>query len=350
MGGAIIVCIGFFMSLSHAIPSINRPALSNDRIFPINKPAKALRLMSFNIKMKDEPHEKALGVHWAQRTAYLSTVIESYKPDIVGLQEFVPNNQLPALNDVRDLTIVSCNKELLDSAIVYRHERLKLLAFGDFFLSKAPLLQKQTANTAWENESPRGGCWALLNDKLTGHTVLAMTVHFAHGFITRKESSAVVMQQLSLLKDTLKPNALVLLGDFNFFAASSQESEHSYQRLIESGLLQDVRDAAPSRDYFGPDGTWLGFRGTDPMSAAAGIINKQINGSFVSKTSSEAGTIDMRPDGIFVGSALTVLQTGVLDIKVDPATKELIFNNRNVTQQGYPSDHLPVIADIIITE
>lgn len=93
--------------------------------------------------------------------------------------------------------------------------------------------------------------------------------------------------------------------------------------------MHDVRDNARNKHY-GPDGTWIGW----PYDKYAAPYN----------------SVGERLDNIFVRHA-TAIKEGVLNLKLHKNLKALMDRSHNdFIKTEYPSDHLPVIADLLFAE
>lgn len=257
--------------------------------------AASLRAMSFNIRYNN-PDD---GEHaWPHRKDRVAQLIRFHRADVVGVQEAL-------IGQIRDL------EQRLDgyawvgvgradgeeggefSPIFYRTDRLKLLDHNTFWLSETP---QQMGSVGWDAALPRVVTWARFRDRSTGATFVHFNTHFDHrGEKARRESARLLVEQVP----SIAGDAPVLVtGDFN----ATPETD-VYRRLTAE--LDDARMRAESP--YGPGATFSGFEVT--------------------------GELDRRIDYIFVRGDVAVQRFGTLT---------------DQWRGKYPSDHLPVIAEVVI--
>ena len=178
------------------------------------------------------------------------------------------------------------------SAILYKKDRFAVIDSGNFWLSETP----DKPGLGWDAVCCNRICsWAKFSDKLTGKKFYVFNVHFDHqGVVARKESGKLMV---SKIKEIAKDAPVICTGDFN----STPETE---QIKGMASILQDAYSITEQPPY-GPVGTTNSFKFTAPMKR--------------------------RIDYIFVSKHFGVSKYAVLTDAKD---------------QRYPSDHLPVTADI----
>jgi endonuclease/exonuclease/phosphatase family metal-dependent hydrolase len=259
---------------------------------------RSLRVMSFNIRY-NEPKD---GVNaWANRKNKVADVIENHRADLVGVQEAL-------LGQLRDLEKLLpdfewCGVGRTDgktegeySAIFYRKARIKLLKHSTFWLSETP---GKAGSMGWDAAFPRVVTWAKFQDTETKKRFFHFNTHFDHeGERARVESSKLLLKQIGEIART---SPVVVTGDFN-----ATESTEVYKTLTASSSagLRDTRYASASKS-FGPTSTFSAFKELIP---------------------------EMKIDHIFVNNRAEVLSTGAIADRPDGL---------------WPSDHLPVLAEIV---
>ena len=283
------------MSQAAALPEIQPEKLHFDE---------TLRVMSFNICCDDNIEHD-----WTERKRKVASVIRFHKADLIGLQE-------PSRDQIDDLTKALpefnlfagvCLKDGLvgnHDSILFRKSRFDLLETGFFFLSPTP----DQPGKGWNAKFPRGTAWVKLLDKKTQIPFFFFNTHFDyHSRIARDQSAQLLRHKVSEIAGA---HPFVVVGDFNLFPELG--GGETYKLLTDKSPTLEGRpliDAQKSAllPHHGPTGTWSGFK--------------------------EAGQPGIKPDYIFVDAAVEVYQHGVLADSFDGQ---------------FPSDHLPVVADIAL--
>lgn len=281
------MCLASFISVSAA-----RAAQSG----------KPLRVMTFNIRY-NEPKD---GVNsWENRKRKVAAVIRFHKADLVGVQEAL-------IGQLKDLEVLLpefawCGVGRSDgktggefSAILYRKNRFKLLRNSTFWLSETP----ETPGKGWDASYERIVTWAEFRDKSTGRIFFHFNTHFDHIAEKARRESARLL--LSRIQEIAKKTPFVVTGDFN-----AVESSEPYKILTARGGSSSItlKDAfyTSVNEHFGPTSTYNGFGALQP---------------------------GRRIDYVFVGDGIKVFEHGALADQWDGK---------------WASDHLPVIAEIVIS-
>jgi len=276
-----------------------------------------LRVMSFNVLLdwrKEGPYT------WANRRNSVASMIRFHHVDVAGLQE-------PLRNQVDDLSNLLPEYAWLGigredgktrgeyAAIFYRKGRLEVLESGSFWLSETPDVP---GSLGWDAACVRITTWARFKDKCTGNEFFLFNTHFDHVGITAQAESACLL--LKQIKDIAGDFPVIVTGDFNCV-----ENSEAYRIMTgaASGSQKDETDHMVDAFYaslHGNHGAVVSFHGFDEEIQKA----KEENGCDFER---------IKIDYIFVKNGIKVLQHGILDEK---------FNGR------YPSDHSPVVSDIVI--
>ena len=256
--------------------------------------AQQFKVMTFNIRLSlDSDKENS----WNNRKEETMALMTYYHPDIMGVQEAVPQQ-------MRDMKAKLTNYDYIGvgrddgkdageySAIFYDKNRLKVLESGTFWLSETP----DVPSKGWDAAYPRICTDGLFKDSKTGKKFWALNLHFDHvGNVARVKSSQMILERIKKMNPKNYP--LVLTGDFNL-------TEDSEPIQIMSKSLDDsfYHTKIP---HYGPKATWQAF---------------------------DVNTIAKdRIDYIFV-KGFTVL------------TNRTINDRRS--NNLYPSDHFPVLSEI----
>ena len=263
-----------------------------------------MRVMSFNIRM-NTPADSSDA--WPYRKDMAASMIRFHKADLAGLQEALPEQvedlekRLPEYSWFGVGRDDGVNRGEF-SCIFYRKERFQKMDGNTFWLSEIP----DQPGMGWDAACPRIVSWVKLKDILTGKIFYYFNTHFDHrGKQARRESAILLRKQINLLAAN---EPVVITGDFN----CDQESI-PYKILTGKGEnipgdnLIDSKSIA-AYPHHGPTTTWSGF-----------------------KSAFWPGRLAI--DHIFVGTGIDVIFHGTLSDT---------FDGR------FPSDHLPVIAEIKI--
>jgi len=254
-----------------------------------------IRTATYNLRM-DTPRD---GVNsWTHRKENVKALALYHDFDIIGTQEgFV--HQLKDLCEMPGYAYTGAGRDDgkdggEHSAIFYKTARFKLLDAGNFWLSETP----DTPGKGWDATCCNRICsWAKFREANTGNVFFVFNVHFDHeGVVARKESGKLMVQKISEIAGN---TPVICTGDFN----STPETE---QMQTMQTLLNDSYKVTAMPPY-GPTGTFNDFIFEAPLQE--------------------------RIDYIFVSRHFSVTKYAALT---------------DASQQRYPSDHLPVVADLTL--
>lgn len=261
--------------------------------------APEITVMSYNIRF-DNPGD---GINaWPNRSDYVAEMMgEKYRADIIGVQEALKHQitelheMLPGYSwagvgrdDGRDTGEFS--------PILYNGERFELLATNTFWLSEIP---NMPGSKSWDAAITRVATWAKFRDQNSDHEFYVLNTHFDHvGEQARIESSKMIEEFVAGIEGNLP---VIVTGDLNV-----QESSEAYSILAGSPHLRDARYASQT-EHEGPTASFSNW-----------------------KELREAGS---RIDYIFVNDKVDVLTHRILDDRYDGR---------------FPSDHLPVLSEIVL--
>lgn len=256
-----------------------------------------VKVMTYNIRLDVASDGEN---RWDNRREFLAQQIKFYEPDFMGVQEALPsqmaylllylNNQYDAIGVGRD----DGKAEGEYSAIFYNSKKYKVLQQSTFWLSQMP----DVPTMGWDAACKRICTYGLFEEFKTKQKIWVFNTHFDHvGTIARKESAKLILKKIKELNKQNYP--FVLTGDFNLEPDSEPIAEIKEK-------LKDSKDIA--KISFGPSGTFNGFEFNKPVTH--------------------------RIDYIFTApTGIDVLKYAVLSDSKDCR---------------YPSDHLPVYAEISI--
>ena len=259
----------------------------------------SIKVMSFNIRYNN-PSDGDYA--WPNRKAMVVSMVNFHGADVIGMQEVLRGQLIELETLLPDYAWygVGRNNGRIDgentgefAPIFYRQDRFQFLDSGEFWLSETPDV---IASRGWDAALPRIATWAKLKDRQSGQDFIHINTYFDHrGDVARVRSAQLILDKLAILSDGLP---MVVTGDFNVTPDSD-----AYATMTSA--LADTKFESESLPH-GPDGTFGGF-------------------------TVELGETTKRIDYVFVGDGIKVLRYGVLSDQ---------WNGL------YPSDHLPVLAEI----
>lgn len=274
------------------------PPLSAQR----NAKALMLKIASYNIQYNNKKDSVNT---WEKRLPGVVAVFDNYKFDIVGAQE-------PYLSQMNDLMAKLPTYKFIGiniqggtgvlnrhyTPIIYKAAKFDVLDWGTFWYSQTP----NEASKGWDAFSLRICTWAKFKEKETGKEFYFFNSHFDHkGVIARKESASLLLAKIREIAGKELP--IFVTGDFN-----TDQHHENYKVLAQSGIITDSYHAAKANE----NTETTTFNGYDPKRPGS-----------------------KRIDHIFV--------TNNPKIHID--------RYRIITDsfEGiYPSDHNPVLLDVII--
>lgn len=285
--------------LSFILIAAISPTDQNKSVSAFRLDSNSIRVMSFNLRL-DTPSDSSNA--WPYRKEMVAKVMRFHEADFVGIQEGLPH-QLEQLDEMlpyfRRIGIGRNGKEEPGeySAIFYRESRFNMLDNDTFWLSENP---DEPGSMGWDAAFPRIVTWGKFRDAQTDETFFVFNTHFDHmGETARAESAKLILHKI---REIAGNQPVVLTGDFNV-----TEDQKPYEILSNTeGNGVQLEDAFYHAEYghHGPTSTWNGFDEIIP---------------------------DRRIDFIFTNSGFDVLQHAILADHQDGR---------------FPSDHLPVVAEI----
>lgn len=258
------------------------------------KSENATRIMSFNLRCVDDKEGSVY-----TRSQIATKIIDLYAPDSFGIQEATPK-WIAILDEEFEGKYARVGEgrspiELFTeySAVYYRKDKFNLIDSGTIWLSETP---EKKYTKSFDSKHNRIATWAVLEDKETGIRYTHINTHLDHVLeSTRVEQSKVLLNKISELKNE---TTVICTGDFNTY-----ETAEAYSVMSKS--MTDTKLVAKNSD------TGITFH--------------------------KYGTITEHKDG-----AIDFIFT-TEGVEVD--TYKII---RDTFKGYYPSDHYPVVADVIL--
>lgn len=209
---------------------------------------KSFNVMSYNIRF-DNPADGSNA--WSNRKEKVFSIIRLYKPDILGLQEPLPNQISEINNEFRNFSWYGVGrddgKEKGEfNPIFFNTVRFERLNSGTFWLSETP---EVPGSKSWYAILPRICSWVKLKDKFSGDSLFAFNTHFDHGGdASRNESAHLLLNKIVEIAGTVP---VVITGDFN-----DDEKSETYKILIDSSNPNHLTNTMYSSKYPHHGGTF----------------------------------------------------------------------------------------------
>jgi len=211
----------------------------------------SLRVMTYNIRFDtaQDGHNQ-----WRNRKDRVIQLIEKYKPDLFGVQEAVVqqmNDLQTGLIDYRAYGVGRDDGRTHGefSPVFYRHDRFELKDQRTFWLSETP---DKPGSKGWDAVLPRICSWVRLKDRLSDKELCFFNTHFDHiGRNARQQSANLILTRIQQIAGQQTP--VILTGDFNTGPQSA-----AYQTVVTDTIMQDAKSITES-EHQGPDGTWSTF-------------------------------------------------------------------------------------------
>jgi endonuclease/exonuclease/phosphatase family metal-dependent hydrolase len=209
-----------------------------------------IRTMSFNIRY-DNPDDEP---PWPDRRERVVGAIRDTDPDIVGLQEALPEQFAYVREQLDGYEWYGVGRRGEDDGehvpIGWRSDRFEAVETDTFWLSETP---DDVGSVGWDAALPRIASWVDLELAGSGTRMRAYSTHFDHmGSEARLNSSELLRNRV--VERLADEQMCVVLGDFNFTPVSEP-----HETLTKIGLV-DARRVAASVE--GPEGTFHGWSGT----------------------------------------------------------------------------------------
>lgn len=207
---------------------------------------------SYNIRYKNSG-DSINGDLWPKRCQVMCDQVNFMSPDIFGAQEVLHGQLIDMLACLNGYDYIGVGRD--DgaaageyAAIFYRTDRLRLLDYGNFWLSESP----DTPGLGWDAACVRICTWG----RFAGQTATDndafyfFNTHMDHvGVIARREAAKLIV---SKIREIAQGAPVILTGDFNV-----DQNDEIYVIFTESGLLKDSYLA--TRQRFAENGTFNSF-------------------------------------------------------------------------------------------
>ncbi|MBO5936832.1 MAG: endonuclease/exonuclease/phosphatase family protein [Clostridia bacterium] len=256
----------------------------------------AKRIMSFNVRYGDDKEGSV-----KNRSKISIAIIEQYAPDSFGVQE-ATGRWIDILSEALSEKYAYVGEHRDEdsdseySAVFYLKDKFNLLDSGTIWLSDTP----EVKYTKYEESAcTRIATWATLENKESGEVYTHINTHLDHVSDTARNMQADVLKtKITELESA--GDFVVCTGDFN-----AEPTNEVYTKMLEG--MNDAKTIASNSD----DGiTFHNY----------GRVKEGSNGPI---------------DYVFTSGNLKVENYKII---------------RNTAKDMYPSDHYPIIADVIMED
>lgn len=271
-----------------------------------------IRVVSFNILFSKLDHTLPFIHQWSQRFPKVVEAILDMQPDVIGLQEMCLDqleDLLPYLEKEYSFFGNPAEKDQNQeiNGIFYRKDRFDLI-HSFFWNIKVPSFDHSAVLVMVQ-----------LKDRMTNQSFALFNTHLCFSKVERRDGEARFIADLLLSKSQKMP--VILLGDMNTFPNWVENEKLPFfdgeyvLRILKGDVLWDARETS-LLGHLGPLSTFTNLPSSAETTAFLGTGNP---GVFL--------------DHILVSKEFCVLLHAVQPGKVDG---------------HFPSDHMPVIADLIM--
>lgn len=253
-----------------------------------------LSVMTYNIRLDvASDGENA----WPHRKEVLSSQIQFYGPDILGVQEARPSQMTDLKTALKEYNTIGIGRDGDDkgeySAIFYNTKKVKVEHENTFWLSETP----NKVSKGWDAAYPRICTYGLFTLLESNQKIWVFNTHLDHvGVEAQLQGMQLILKTIDTLNTDNFP--VILMGDFNV-------EPHSELITNLKQKMNDSKDMA--KLTFGPHGTFNGFKFEE-------LVTRRIDYIMLSKS-----------------NKIEVEKYGVLSSSID---------------LKYPSDHFPVIIKL----
>ncbi|MCW6036857.1 endonuclease/exonuclease/phosphatase family protein [Spirulina subsalsa FACHB-351] len=275
--------------------------------------------MSFNIRgsCKDD------GVNiWENRAGLNVKTLKKYNPDIIGFQELQQGNLETYQRELRDyqyclgLPYNRPGRELYN-AIFWKLDQFVIKSQGSFYLSETP----EVWSSSWDTARVRTANWVLLEWVKNQQMFFCFNTHLDHkSALARQRGIELVLEQIHLLNNNDLP--VILTGDFNSYLRLTKTGE---PLTSQEGVYEQIRQAGFIDSYL--------VSGNKDRAGQHSVHN-----FLGAEYSVEDPDFVHRIDWI-------LLQThpGEIEVKQCQILKDS-------APPLYPSDHYPILAEVVLKD
>lgn len=211
-----------------------------------SRETKSFTVMSYNIRYGTASDGDN---SWENRRHATISMLEDHAPDILGVQEAFSFQISYMLDNLKEYGCVGASRlgEETDAehpAVFYNKNKIKLIEWGNFWLSGTP----DRPSLGWDAACERNVTWLLVRDRKSGKKFFFVNTHLDHvGKEARKAGLEMILTNIGQMNPEQLP--VVLTGDFNMDA-----SDPAMKAL--DGRMSDARKAAEATDCLNTYNGW----------------------------------------------------------------------------------------------
>jgi len=241
------------------------------KIHKTHKTLEILKVMTYNIRL-DVASDGTNA--WPKSCVFLSSQILFYGPDIMGIQEALPNQITDLKSELTNYRCIGKGREGNGqgefSAIFYNAKKLEVLDEATFWLSETP----NPVFRGWDATYRRVCAYVSFKSLKSDAKFWVFNTHLDHvGTEARLKGMQLILEKIQEVNINNLP--VVLTGDFNV-ESDSELILKLKERMNDSKELADI--------VFGQDGTFNGFNAKKPATRRIDyIMVSQSSGLKVNK-------------------------------------------------------------------
>ena len=280
---------------------------------------------SYNIRYKNGG-DSVVGNVWAKRCQVICDQVNFMSPDIFGAQEVLHVQLVDLLAGLDGYDYIGVGRDDGKTggeyaAIFYKTERLRLLDYGNFWLSETP----DRPGLGWDAACIRICTWGRFAAQTASNdeSFYFFNLHMDHvGVTARREGAKLIVKKI---REIAQGAPVIVTGDFNV-----DQNDEIYSIFTNSGILKDSYLATRLR--FAENGTFNSFN-TDLYT------DSRIDHIFVSPSTS----VDSY--GVLTNSYWIPAEDSDARLKGNDAPQQIDFSKYSRRQ---PSDHYPVFVRLTL--
>jgi endonuclease/exonuclease/phosphatase family metal-dependent hydrolase len=223
-----------------------------------------LKVMSFNVRNSGAADGDNA---WDIRKPASVAMLNALNPDIVGLQEALPDQQEYLESECPRFGAYGIGRNDGENGermtVLYNREVLEFLDGGTWWLSETP----DVPSTGWDAKYPRTATWVLMKDLRCNREFYLVNTHLDHvGVQARRNGLAMVMDKIHLMNPDIP---MVLMGDFKV-EPGDPCLEDVEQKMQNARTVAKETDSTPSFNGYNPEPVkiidyiyFTGFKGAD---------------------------------------------------------------------------------------
>lgn len=170
-----------------------------------------MKVICFNIRYDNKDDGEFA---WNNRKDAVVKMIETQKPQIIGMQEVLHNQLTFLTKNLKNYSAIGVGRDDGKTKgeyapLLYDKKQLKVVKTGYFWLSETP----NTPSKGWDAACERIATWAVFENKTDKKQFICINTHFDHiGQTARKNSGTQMLDSIKVLASTLPA---IIMGDFN---------------------------------------------------------------------------------------------------------------------------------------